>query len=617
MVDVEIDIEATDDASPTINIITNNVTNLHQAVQRQQQQNSRWQDSFRRVADRAAAAARAVAKVAAAVAAVASAAGPAASGLLAAGKALVVFGQAAARLTPLLAFIPAFIAGFALIKTTLKLAGPGLARAFEPITRQFKDAKGNATALVKELQRIVGIDVRPAAEGFAKVNMPAIATAMKRIAYQVNLVTAGFLNWSNSTPGIAAIKSITEATAGFVERLAPHVLKTAMAFGELAGRAAAPAFKALGDILTRILDRLREWANDTSIEDINNALKDLSGYGLKLRQVFGAVRDVGRWLAENEGAVKRFSDVAAGAAIALGIATGNVPAVVLGAVSLIINHWNQLKKPFSDAITWVQDLAAAWQRDAGRIAIAESIKRALDAGRKAFADATKDIGPKWRRFVFEIKQAWEEWAPLIKLWWDNGGRQAFEAAGTALGIFVSNLVVAGAAGAAFARVIAEAFKWMVNFVLGAIQTVINGAAKAFSWVPGLGVQLKVAAEQFNTFRDNVNRALNGIETLKTIRINANVYVTGGGTAAGGVDQRTGNSRNAGLSGLTSWQRVAAALGGERTGGTSRTGGPTQVQVHSEHSISVNLDGQPFRRMTARAINESERRAEWRARNGRR
>ncbi|MCT2277990.1 hypothetical protein M3G91_10170 [Micromonospora chalcea] len=46
-------------------------------------------------------------------------------------------------------------------------------------------------------------------------------------------------------------------------------------------------------------------------------------------------------------------------------------------------------------------------------------------------------------------------------------------------------------------------------------------------------------------------------------------------------------------------------------GTARAGGPTPVQVES--TVLVNLDGQPFRQMTARAIDQRERRAAWRQR----
>jgi hypothetical protein len=612
-VDVNIDINVENNSSYEINEITNNVIHLHQAVQRQEEQNSRWSKALDKVSKSARSAIKAVAKVAATVAGIGAAAGPAVSGLLAAGKAVAILGKASARLLPLAAFLPSLLGSFVLIKKTATLMGPAFVKAFEPLKSYFVNAKGEASAFTKRLQSIAVIGLKPLVAEFGRLNMPAIGLGMERIAYQINGVVNNTLRLLNTTKGQQAIKTITEGTTKAVEQLGVKFIGLADAIIGLTARAGDRGIKAIGDAIGKVLDKLTQWANNTTVEDINNALSDLSGYGVKLRSTFTAVRDIGHWLAENEGAIKHFSDVASAAAITLGIATGNVPAIVLGAVSLIINHWNQLKGPFTDAIGWVKNIATAWQRDAGRIAIAESMSKAFAGFRAAFNSATKDVGPKWKEFVSQLKQAWEEWAPLIKIWWDNGGRQAFKAAGAALGIFVTNLVAAATAGAAFADIVAAAFKWLVMIVLDTLGGIVNGAAKAFGWIPGIGPKLNAAAAAFNDFRDRVNSALNGIQAVKTVRINASVYVTGGGNVAGGVDQRTGNSRNAGLSGLTSWQAAAAAFAGDRGG--SRTGGPAPVTA--EVSNTILLDGRPFRAYTVRAVAASESRSAWRTKTGRR
>lgn len=609
---VIIDINVEDNSSTDIQHITNNVVHLHQAVQQQQQQNSGWQRSLERVRDRALSGAKAVAKVAASVAAVASVSGPAVSGLLAVGKAVAFVGKAGARLTPLVAFLPSLIGAVALIGTALKVAGPGLARAFEPITRQFVDAKGEATAFAKALQRAVAIDVRPAAEAFAKLNMPAIRHNMDRIAYQTNLIVAGTLRWANSAKGVAAIKSISDATGDAFTKLTPKIIRVVEAFGNLAGKAGGKAITGLGDVIGRILDKISAWAESKDLDDINAALSDLAGYGGRLRDTFAAVRDVGRWMGENQGKVKAFSDAVAAGAIVVGVATGNLPAVVLGAVTLVINHWNQLKAPFAAASGWVSRLVEAWQRDIGRIRIAESIMRALQAGREAFDGIIKDVGPKWAQFVRQLKVAWEEWAPLIKQWWDTSGRAIFIAVGAALATFIVNLITVGTAVAAFVTFVGQAFKTMVATVLGVLGAIIGGAAKAFGWLPGIGPKLVAAAAEFEAFKNNVNRALNGIQRVVTVRVNASVYVTSGGSVSGGVDQRTGNSRDSGLSGVSGWQRVAAEFASAQAG--RRTGGPAALTATVSNVI--NLDGRPFRAYTDHALLESEARQQWRAGNRR-
>jgi hypothetical protein len=52
--------------------------------------------------------------------------------------------------------------------------------------------------------------------------------------------------------------------------------------------------------------------------------------------------------------------------------------------------------------------------------------------------------------------------------------------------------------------------FVVDGILGPLGLIVNGAAKAFGWVPGLGGKLKSAAAAFNTFRASVNSALGGI-----------------------------------------------------------------------------------------------------------
>lgn len=610
MVDVDINVNAHNNSTVVINQITNNVAALSQATRQGESYNDKFAKSLRKVAAAGLHAARAVGKVVANVAAVAAISGPAVSGLLATGKAIAALGKASARLAPLAALLLPLAAGFGLVKASLTFAGPGLAKAFEPITRMFRDAKGDAGSLAKSLEKVAAADVTPAAKAFAKLNMPVIAQAMTAIAHQTSLVVAGALKWANTAPGMAAIKSIADGTVWAYTRLVPKIDATVAAFGNLAGRAADPAFKSLEGIIGRILDKLTAWANSTSLDDINGALKDLSGYGIKLRQVFSAIRDVGRWMAENEGAVKHFSDVVAGIAIVIGLATGAIPAVIAGVVALIINHWNQLKAPFMAAADWIRGVLERWRTDANRIKITEKIVAAWEALKSAFNEAIQEIGPRWTYFIQQVKAAWETWAPLIAMWWDTSGKKIFKFIGEALAIFVINLVIAGAAVFKFVDFVGKAFKVMATLVLQVLGVIINGAAMAFGWIPGIGPQLKAAAAKFNTFRDQVNAAMAGIDPLKTIRVNAQVHLTVSGDRPG---TQGGPGWTALGGGPTSWMRAAAGFAAE-SAGRSRVGGPAQVSAEVHNTI--NLDGRPFRSYTDHAVMASERRQEWRTRNRR-
>ena len=56
----------------------------------------------------------------------------------------------------------------------------------------------------------------------------------------------------------------------------------------------------------------------------------------------------------------------------------------------------------------------------------------------------------------------------------------------------------------------SALSYVVQKFLSFVQTVLDGAAKAFGWVPKLGDKLKGAATEFAKFRDKTNAALGGI-----------------------------------------------------------------------------------------------------------
>lgn len=65
-------------------------------------------------------------------------------------------------------------------------------------------------------------------------------------------------------------------------------------------------------------------------------------------------------------------------------------------------------------------------------------------------------------------------------------------------------------------VIKPVFRFILNYWLAVAGGIINGAARAFGWVPGLGPKLRRAADWFNDFKKDVNRALDGTKDRKKI-----------------------------------------------------------------------------------------------------
>lgn len=87
------------------------------------------------------------------------------------------------------------------------------------------------------------------------------------------------------------------------------------------------------------------------------------------------------------------------------------------------------------------------------------------------------------------------------------------------------LVVAYQKSETFRKVVDAAFTGLKTVVVTVLQTmsdlilgfwgmIIDGAAKAFGWIPGLGGKLKSAQKGFHAFRDDVNSTLAGIKDKK-------------------------------------------------------------------------------------------------------
>ena len=58
------------------------------------------------------------------------------------------------------------------------------------------------------------------------------------------------------------------------------------------------------------------------------------------------------------------------------------------------------------------------------------------------------------------------------------------------------------------NVLRKAFNFITNAWLTVAGVIIDGAVRAFGWIPGIGDKLRGAQEKFHEFRDSVNAALN-------------------------------------------------------------------------------------------------------------
>jgi hypothetical protein len=86
-------------------------------------------------------------------------------------------------------------------------------------------------------------------------------------------------------------------------------------------------------------------------------------------------------------------------------------------------------------------------------------------------------------------------------------------------------------------------KFVIMWILNGYGWLLEGGAKAFSWVPGVGDKLKKASEDFNKFRDSVNNSLNGINKTIDIYVNYRARMIGPHMARG--DELAGEYRGGG------------------------------------------------------------------------
>lgn len=137
-----------------------------------------------------------------------------------------------------------------------------------------------------------------------------------------------------------------------------------------------------------------------------------------------------------------------------------------------------------------------------------------------------------------------------------------------------------------ASVAVGAFRMLLNFYLTMVGALVNGAAKAFGWVPGLGPKLKTAAAKFNTFKDETNAALAKVE--KDLKIKADTTA-----AQRGIDQLRREAQKpitveVFMKTKYTAGRVNVAGVGPQNAGNRASGGP--VSAGSPYWVGENPDG---------------------------
>lgn len=225
-------------------------------------------------------------------------------------------------------------------------------------------------------------------------------------------------------------------------------------------------------------------------------------------------------------AFQRWRDGPGGQALAAFITNRMIPAVT--------GLWGWVQQRLAPAVRELAGARLGALRDAFR-----SVQNAVEKNRP-------QLEALWRVFRLVADVLVTQVMPLL-------GRVANEhlrALGTAIGGVITGI-------GWFVR----ALRGMLNTALAVFGAIVNGAAKAFSWLPGINRLTARAARAFNKFRDDVNRSLDGVAKSRTITV----------TARGQIIFPDGRAISANSSGR-GYQRAAA--GGFITG----PGGPTEDRI---------------------------------------
>lgn len=339
----------------------------------------------------------------------------------------------------------------------------------------------------------------------------------------------------------------------------------------------------------------------TQAEDLGDALfsLDLDGTATGMDNVSGAAKrldkDMGSTLQARFESFKR---------------TG-VDALVTS-LQRMLDKWDEIQpklQPVYDAFTDIGD----WMTGAFQPAMDDAVNQYLPAFQQGIDDITAAFGDS-----------------------TGDGAQfgdAIKAVGDVLIFFARNTIRTWAGIALVIGTTVKSAKWgfdnimkpslrslwdVVDFVFGGI---VDAAAAAFGWIPGIGPRLKEAQRQFRAFRDKVNAALDGIHD-RYVNVNVRTVYSGGenysqkestngrGGRATGGGMMVGASyavNERGQEMLKLNDRSAAVIPHAQSQRMLRAGGGGGGEVHSHFHLSgiIAPDRQSAARMLRSLMREAE------------
>jgi len=200
------------------------------------------------------------------------------------------------------------------------------------------------------------------------------------------------------------------------------------------------------------------------------------------------------------------------------------------AVESYRRQWEMLKADVGD------DLIPVFEE------VAKTIGDVVDALKPIASSGMDDIADMWRDNKDAIDDFWSLAEPVLKLL----GGAAIGAVVLAIGQMINAMTLAGKAWGA----IKDVFASVTPFILDQLEMILEGAADAFGWIPGIGDKLKKARDDFQKFKDDVNNALAGIKdrtvtvAVRTAGDAASLLKSGNAVRAGNIIGYASGTMNA-------------------------------------------------------------------------
>lgn len=439
---------------------------------------------------------------------------------IALGKMAVAGYQLGVQLAPAAAMLPTMAAGAFYLKSVIVAIAPVMGQALMPVAKAWEEAAKHAGELGSRGLPTLG-------RAFIKVNFPAIRESMDRIAVAIGDAAKQTLRWANSAPGVKAIAAFTLATTKAAERLSPIASRVAISFANMVGRLSSTSMKTGTDAVVFAGEKLAKIMDSLSDNDVKAAIDRFKSFGDTASDSIHKVTVAFNFFKAHEATIKRVGDALAVFGIIVGIATGTWLPAIAGGAHLAFGHWDK----FSSAVNAVKKRFNELSQNPRVKQFLEDLREQFFRLKGVVDEVANELGPQIQAFLRELGPTAKAVAPWIHALvpvFAEVGETAIRTIGDLIGIFL----LLARVGMSAMRVVAAALRSIVPVFLGVVGAILNGAAKAFGWVPGIGPKLRSAAAQFNRFRDQVNNALNGIRRNISVQVNANLAVHyGGGTSA--------------------------------------------------------------------------------------